>query len=170
MGSFNLTSFPPNIWPSFQSLVTCYWWWEIIKTWEHRPLILGREAPFQSKQGNKCYNKSLKGHSLCSPKKEKRHPVFSVQMLGTAPRIVRLSAPLKLCASWWNSPCLVVDFTERDGRCYLLLAAVLLCSTKRQATTRPPSLFTPSMSHCFSRTGRRFVQKQAPCLPPHSQK
>lgn len=63
-------------------------------------------------------------------------------------------------------------FTMRDGRCYLLLAAMLLCFTKRQATVHPPSLFSRSTSLCFSRlcTGRQLVQKQAPCPPPQTQR
>lgn len=43
---------------------------------------------------------------------------------------------------------------------------------KRRATVHPPSLFSPSIYHGFSRlcTGRQLVQKQAPCPPPQTQR
>lgn len=42
-----------------------------------------------------------------------------------------------------------------------MLAATLLCFTKRQASVHPPSLFSPSTSHCFSRC--LLVHRQAVC-------
>lgn len=84
------------------------------------------------------------------------------------------SASLKLWMLSHSSPsvCNHWFFTARDGRCYLSLAAMLLCFTKRQPAVHPPSPFSPSVSHCFSRlcTGRQFVQKQAPCPPPQTQR
>lgn len=63
-------------------------------------------------------------------------------------------------------------FSVWDGRCYLLLAAILSCITKKQPSVHPPSLFSTSLSHCFSRmcTDRQLVQKQAPCPPPQTQR
>lgn len=43
---------------------------------------------------------------------------------------------------------------------------------KRPATAHPPPLFSPSIYHCVSRlcTGRQWVQKQASCPPPQTQR
>lgn len=68
---------------------------------------------------------------------------------------------------------MIMDFfSALDGRCYLLLAAILSCFTKKQASVHPPSLFSVFLSQYFSRmcTDRQLVQKQAPCPPPQNQR
>ena len=147
--------------------------------------MLGSEAAFQSIQGKNfihtqtsrkdcgfmIYNGGKAGKPITI--------IHCVRKKGKYFFAVLTAAVLTLLLKLWMSivtPRLLTwiffFFTERDGRCYLLLAAMLLCFTKRQATVHPPSLFSPSMSHCFSRlcTGRQLVQKQAPCPPPQTQR